>query len=277
VKKVKHIINWIVWSLLALHILFVIAINLPVVQTFFGSYAADALSQKLGTRVSLERIELGFPNRIILDNVDIFDQSDKTLLHAGRLSAKIDFLPLAEGRISISSAQIFSANVVLTKADSLAQPNYQFVLDSLASDSEEASALNLRINSLIIHHSNVSYDQQDQPQTPHRLNTKHLKVRDISAHIILKELQDDSLNVNIKRLAFNEQSGLAVNKLAMRLEANANQAHLEDFKLQLPHSTILINDAKATFDKDQMEQTLKYEAVINATPLTVNELSFIAP
>lgn len=276
-KKVKHIINWIVWSLLVLHILFVIVINLPAVQTFFGSYAADALSQKLGTRVSLERIELGFPNRIILDNVDIFDQSDKTLLHAGRLSAKIDFLPLAEGRISISSAQIFSANVVLTKADSLTQPNYQFVLDSLASDSEEASALNLRINSLIIRHSNVSYDQQDQPQTPHRLNTKHLKVRDISAHIILKELQDDSLNVNIKRLAFNEQSGLAVNKLAMRLEANANQAHLEDFKLQLPHSTILINDAKATFDKDQMEQTLKYEASTSTTPLTVNDLSFIAP
>ena len=187
-KKVKHIINWIVWSLVVLHILFVIAINLPVVQTFFGSYAADALSQKLGTRVSLERIELGFPNRIILDNVDIFDQSDKNLLHAGRLSAKIDFLPLAEGRISISSAQIFSANVVLTKADSLAQPNYQFVLDSLASDSEEPSTLNLRINSLIIRHSNVSYDQQDQPQTPHRLNTKHLKVSDISAHIILKEL-----------------------------------------------------------------------------------------
>ena len=278
VKKVKHIINWFVWSLLALHILFLIAIHAPFVQSFLGETAASAISEKLGTKVSLGKVEIGFPNRIIFDQVDILDQSNEKLLHAGRLTAKIDFLPLAEGRISISSAQIFSANVSLYKTDSLAKPNYQFVLDSLASEDDDApSTLNLRINSLIIRHSNVSYDQRDVPKTPNHLNPKHLKIADISTHIILKSLQEDSLNINIKRLAFNEQSGLKVNKLSLKLEANAKQARLADFKLQLPNSNVQINEAYAAYNKKRLKETLKYSAHISTTPLAISDLSCIVP
>ena len=277
-KKVKHIINWLLWSLLALHILLLVAIHIPFVQSFIGEQTASVLSEILGTQVSLGRVEIGFPNRIILDQVNIMDQSNEEMLHAGRLTAKIDFLPLIEGRISISSAQIFSANVLLYKTDSLAKPNYQFVLDSLASEDDDSpSALNLRINSLIVRHSSMSYDQRDVPQTPSKLNPKHLKIGDISTHIILKNLQEDSLNINIKRLTFSEQSGLKVNRLSLRLEANAKQAHLEDFKLQLPNSNLLINEAHATFDKDRLEETIKYDAQISTTPLSINDLSFIVP
>ena len=278
VKKVKHIINWFVWSLLALHILFLIVIHIPFVQSFIGDKAASALSEKLGTQVSLGRVEIGFPNRIILDQIDIADQSNEKMFHAGRLTAKIELLPLAKGRISISSAQIFSANVSLYKIDSLAKPNYQFLLDSLATeDDESSSALNLRINSLIIRHSQVSYDQRDVAQTPKCLNFKHLKFGNISTHIILKNLQEDSLNINIKRLAFNEQSGLNVNKLSLKLEANARYAHLEDFKLQLPSSNLLISEAKVTYNKMQLERTIQYSAKISTEPLSVKDLSFISP
>ena len=277
VKKVKHIVNWLVWSLLAVHILLLVAIHIPFVQSFIGEQAASALSEKLGTQVSLERVEIGFPNRIILDHVNILDQSNEEMLHAGRLTAKIDFLPLVEGRISISSAQIFSANVSLYKTDSLSKPNYQFVLDSLSSEDDTPSSLNLRINSLIIRHSSVAYDQRDIPQTPNKLNPKHLKIDDISTHIILKNLQEDSLNINIKRLTFNEQSGLKVNRLSLKLEANAKQAHLEDFRLQLPNSTLAINQAHATFNKERLEETIKYDAQISTTPLTVNDLSSFVP
>jgi hypothetical protein len=200
------------------------------------------------------------------------------MFHAGRLTAKIDFLPLINGRISISSAQIFSANVSLYKTDSLAKPNYQFVLDSLTTEGDEStSALNLRINSLIIRHSQVSYDQRDVAQTPKRLNFKHLKFRNISTHIILKTLQEDSLNINIKRLAFNEQSGLNVNKLSLKLEANARHAHLEDFKLQLPNSNLQINEAHVAYDKMQFEKTIQYTAKISTAPLSINDLSFVSP
>ena len=277
-NKLKHIINWTVWSLLVLYGSIFVLIHLPFTQHFLGRQIADIVSEKIGTDVKIERIELGFPNRIILDDVLIHDQQQEEMLRVGRLSAKIEFLPLSRGRISISSAQLFGTHANLYKKDSLSAPNYQFVLDSLASDdNEEPSQLNLRINSLIIRHSSIAYDQRDIPQTPQVFNPKHLKVSDISAHIILKELQSDSLNANIKRLAFKEQSGLNINRLSLSVEANEHQAELHDFRLQMPHSEVNIDAICATYDKEHIAETIQYETEVNAIALSPADIVCFLP
>ena len=276
--KLKHIINWSVWSIITLYVGGIVLLHLPVTQHFLGEKIADILSDKLGTKVKIERIEYGFPNRLILDNILINDKSQEEMLHVGRISAKLDFLPLANGRISISSAQLFGTHANLYKIDSLSAPNYQFVLDSLASDDDdEPSSLNLRINSLIIRHSSITYNQKDIPETPNALNYNHLKISDISAHVILKELQSDSLNVNIKRLAFTEQSGLNIERLSLCMEANGRQAFLKDFKLQMPHSEIAIDSILATYEKDHLRETLQYEADINVSSLAPEDIVCFMP
>ena len=263
---------------MALYILLMVAIHLPGVQSFIGEKTASVISDELGTEVMVKRVELGFLNRLILDDVLIYDQQDKEMVRVGRLSVKMDVLPLLEGRISISSAQLFGAHLNLYKPDSLSAPNYQFALDSLASnDSTSQSSLNLRINSLIVRHSSVNYDQHDIPKTPGQFNANHLHVSDISAHVIMKCLQDDSLNINVKRLAFNEQSGIEISKLALRLEANTTQARLEDFLLQTPHSTLTIDDTYATYQHDRLNETLRFETGIHTSPLAVNDFAFLLP
>ena len=69
VKKVKHIINWTIWSLMALYVLVLVLIHLPSTQRFIGRQVSETLSEVLGTDVSIDRVELGFLNRIILDDV----------------------------------------------------------------------------------------------------------------------------------------------------------------------------------------------------------------
>ena len=278
VKKLKHIINWTIWSLMALYVLVLVLIHLPSTQRFIGRQVSETLSEVLGTDVSIDRVELGFLNRIILDNVTMLDQENKEMLRVGRLSAKIDLLPLVNGKISISSAQLFGAHAQFYKADSLAIPNYQFVLDSLSSnDSTSNSALNLRINSLIIRHSSVSYDQYDIPETPEQFNLKHWKLNDISAHAIVKSLHEDSINVNIKRLAFNEKAGLKVNRLSLWVEANPNHARLKDFRLQTPGSDIGIDSIHATYDKDRFEDTFRYQAFVNVPRLSAKDFACFLP
>ncbi len=184
---------------------------MPAVQEYLGQRASRILAKQLGTSVSIGRLKYGLPSHLTLYQVNIKDQSGENLLTAGRISARLDLLPLSEGKISISTAQLFGARAQLYQRDSLTKPNFQFVLDSLASkDTTSTSTLNLRINSLIIRNTSVSYDRFDMPQTAGILNTNHLKVSDISSHIILKALTEDSLNVNIKRLSFKEQSGLNI-------------------------------------------------------------------
>ncbi|MFQ9809348.1 MAG: hypothetical protein ACLRYB_06975 [Segatella copri] len=140
---------------------------MPPVQAFIGSKVAGALAQKFGTQVSIGKVNLGFFNRIIIDDVMMLDQKGDSMICASRVSAKLDFLPLKDGKISVSSAQLFGLNANIYKQDAKSPMNIQFVLDSLASkDTTRHTPLDLHIGSLIIRHGAVAYNQRDIAPEP---------------------------------------------------------------------------------------------------------------
>ena len=281
IKKYKKIISGVVWTFLGLYILLFTLTHIPQFQQFLGSQVAKVLSDKLGTKVSVGRVDFGFFNRIIIDDVLILDQRQDELLKASRLSAKLDLLPLYEGRVSISAAQLFGAHLKLYRDSAAAQTNIQFVLDSLASrDTTTHTPLDLRINSLIMRHSSFSYDQHDAEKTEGRLNLQHLNMSDISAHIVLKALKEDSLNLNIKKLSFNEHSGLTVKRLTFHAEASLRQATVKDFLLQLPHSNLQLGDVTAYYqvtDGSLRPGSLTYRGTIEESDITFSDIVCLYP
>ena len=261
---------------MALYLLTIGATRLPFCQAFIGNKIAKVLSEKLGTSVSVGRVDIGLLNRIIIDDVSLFDQQNKQMLTVSRLSASIDLLPLSDGKIRISSAQLFGAHARFYQKDSLSKPNFQFVIDSLASkDTTSHTPLDLRVNTFIIRHSSVSFDRQDVANTPGLFNPKHLHVSDISAHILLKALTDDSLNVQIKRLGFKERSGINVDRLALRLNADKKQARLREFLLKMPSSRLQIDSLNASYQWDKkgfIASSLIYDGAIDNSYITLSDL-----
>ena len=280
-KILKHILNIAIWSLLGLYLLIILTFSIPAVQEYLGKRAANVLAKELGTSVSIGRLKYGLLSHLTLYQVNIKDQQGADMLTAGRISAHLDLLPLTDGKISISTAQLFGAHAKLYQKDSLAKPNFQFVLDSLASkDTTSTSTLNLRINSLIIRHSSVSYDRYDQPETAGILNPNHLKVSDISSHIILKTLSEDSLNVNIKRLSFKEQSGLNIKRLSMHFEGGRSNSSLTDFVLRMPGTNIQLGDIKASYrfrGEHFVTPSLQYSGSIEPSTITLSDLACLLP
>ena len=280
-KTLKHIINWTVWSLLALYLLVIGATHLPFCQDFIGKKIAQALSDKLGTYVNVGRVDIGLLNRIIIDDVSILDQQNMQMLNISRLSASIDLLPLSDGKIRISSAQLFGAHAKFYQKDSLSKPNFQFALDSLASkDTTSHTPFDLQVNTFIIRHSSVSYERQDAAKTPGLFNSQHLYVSDISAHILLKSLTDDSLNVQIKRLGFKEKSGIDVNRLALFLHADKKRAQLRDFLLEMPGSHLQIDSLDATYQWDEkglVASSFLYGGTIDNSFITPSDLRAFHP
>ena len=222
--------------------------SLPSVQHYLGRKAANVLATTLGTSVKVERMEYGLLTHLTLYGVLVKDQSSKDMLSIARLSANIDLLPLLSDRISISSIQLFGAHALLYQQTADSEPNFQFVIDSLASkDTTSTTPLDLRINSLIVRHSSVKYDRLFMPETEGRLNADHMHWQDISAHILLKTLTEDSINLSIKRLSLNEKSGLRVNRLSMRLEGGRTGCSLTDFHLRLPGTDVRLGDITASY------------------------------
>ena len=275
-KLLKNIINWTVWSIIALYLLLLLITHLPICQVYIGKKVAQAIGDQLNTEVNVGRIDLGFLNRIIIDDVCIYDQQQKRMLQIARLSARVDILPLTEGKISISSAQLFGAHARLYKKSQQTKPNFQFVLDALASeDTTQSKPLDLRINSLIIRRSSIVYDQLDAERTEGIFNPQHLNVHNISAQIILKTLTNDSIDLNVKRLSIMEQSGLSIDKLSMNLKAGKNGAHLSHFLLQMPSTQLNLYNLEASykFNHDTLDKTsLQYKGEVFDTYITPSDL-----
>ena len=267
-----------IWTLASLYLLLMVLLHIPAVQGFIGSQVSCSLGKMLGTEVQVGRVDLGFLNRIIIDDVVIYDQSHRKMIQASRLSGKIDLIPLlTDNRISISSAQLFGLNADFYKQTAETKPNFQFALDSLASkDSTAHKPLNLQIQSLVIRHGAVKYNEWDAPQTPRRLNLKHLELTNLSTHINLYTLTDDSISINVKKLSLKEKAGLDVRKLRFKLNAGKLSGKLSDFQLALPESHLDIPHAEVSYhmkDGTVEKSSIRFNANLKESKITPSDLA----
>lgn len=110
-KLLKYILNIIVWTLLGLYLLFILTFQLPATQEFAGRQIASLLAEKLGTDVKIKKAEYRIPSYLSLNDVLIKDQQGKDMLKVRHIAAKVELIPLLEGRISIASAQACLAHM----------------------------------------------------------------------------------------------------------------------------------------------------------------------
>jgi phi13 family phage major tail protein len=145
----------------------------------------------------------------------------------------------------------------------------QFVIDKLSSkDSTDSSPINLAINSLIVRRSCLKYDEWDAPKKSTTINPKHLDINNISAHILLRSLTPEDLSFTVKRLAFMEQSGLTLSRMSFHLERHRENIKLDNFFLQLPRSSLSIQELTGTADFDHIGETLNYSCPVIEASIT---------
>ena len=197
---------------------------------------ANVLCEKFDTHVSVGRVDLGFINRLIIDDSEMQDQQGKQMLRVSRISVKINLLALAKGQIDVTSAQFFGLHANLYKTTPASKPNFQFVVDSLASkdSTKQKTPLDLQINSLIIRNGAMRYRVLSHVNNSRKFSPENINARNISAHIIVNRITDDSLNVKVKRIAFDERCGFRMKSLSLHAVYGPTGASVSNFRLELP-------------------------------------------
>ena len=280
-KKFKHICNGIIWTLIVLYLLLIVLMHVPSVQTFLGKEVAEALADKFGTKVEVGKVNLGFFNRIIVDDVMMYDQEGDSLIYASRLSAKIDYIAATQGKISVSSAQIFGLRANLYRQTAKSPANFQFVLDSLASkDNTQHKPLDLHIGSLIIRRGAIAYNQRDVAPRSGVFSPQHIRVSELSSHILLNHVTDNSIDLLLKKLSFKDESGFKLQSLHFKLQADRQKATLKEFRLLMPRSELVLDDLKATYrfeGKRFIPESLRFKGGIQQSKITFADVASLVP
>lgn len=247
-RHLKRVIQWTIGVVCGLYLGLQIAMHIPIVQKWAGSTCASVLRNTFQWNISVGRIRFGLWNRIIIDDINLRDKQDSIMLHASRLAAKIDLLPLIEGRISIANAQLFGTQARLYQMTPDEKPNFQFLLDTFSSNDSTGSPIDLHIGSILLRRADVRWDKCWEPHAPAgTIDPSHLHFRNIAMTAHLRTLTPDSLNLIVKRLSFTEKSGLTLKKLSMEAEAGNKKGEIRKISLQLPNTILSIPSVTATW------------------------------
>lgn len=247
-KTLLHILSRTIWTIVGLYAVLMAVVHLPSVQAFIADTLKEKIEETIGSRVEIERVNLGFLNRVVVDGFEVYDQNKERLLKSSRVSVKIDLIDLMSGKINLTSAQLFGldANIYKNKPD---EPlNFQFIVDSLASsDTTSHTPLNLKISSLVIRNGAVRYNLRYLPQKDGKFDANHLSVSSLSTHIMLYELTDSSIDVNVKHMSLQEKAGLEVKDIQLHAKAGGGKAGISNLHIALPHSDIIVPKFNADY------------------------------
>lgn len=214
-----------------------------------SSYVSELVSKKLGTGVHLGNTLITPFNRVVLKDVVIEDQSRRPMLKAEHLGARVVLSDLMKGRLVVDNLEFFNARLSFYKTTPKAQPNYEFVIDSLKSKNPEQKGLELIVKTLIIRDLSLKYDVLSEPFSRNKFDLNHLSLNRFQANLRLNHIGQDSLNIRVRHIQLREKNGLEIKHLAGRLLAGKNNTQLLGFQLETPYSTIKISDVVAQNEK----------------------------
>ena len=81
----------------------ILLLHLPFVQKQMGSWVANALSEKLGTEVKVGNVNLGFLNRLIIDDIYAEDLEGRPMLKVARTSASFNIISLLKESLILTT------------------------------------------------------------------------------------------------------------------------------------------------------------------------------
>ena len=105
-KKILKYTGIVIAALLALIIALVLSLQLPAVQNFAKGKLVNYLEKKIKTKVSLDRVYIGFPNSLVMENLFLKGQKVDTLLFARKLDVGLNIPKLLNNTADITSIDL---------------------------------------------------------------------------------------------------------------------------------------------------------------------------
>lgn len=209
-KKIAKITAWVLISLLFLLLAVIIAIQIPFVQNKIKDKALVFMESTIGTPVSLERIEISFPKKIVVKGLYLESQEKDTLLYTDYLGVDISLFKLLSNTVEVSNFELngFKANV---KRDSAARFNFDYIIEAFATEEapkeEESAAWNIVLGNVLLEELELAfkddYDGHDLDLKLYSFKTrvKTFDLEDFGFAIPRIDVDGLTLNYNRKEVA----------------------------------------------------------------------------
>ena len=258
-------------------------LSLHPVQERLCNKGEKALSEYLGTEVSIRSVSITPFNRLELNDVLIKDQQGDSLLTVSKLGAGISLRDLiADHRIIVTYGEIIGLAGHVTRPDKDSPTNMQFIIDAFKpKDDKPPKPFDVQVKTVVVRQSALTYDVLNQPRKAGQFDPNHLAVKNLRADLTLPCLKNNDFDIRIKRLSFDEGSGFSLRRLSSDVHITDNALDVKDIKVKLPNSDITLDDLHLEYSSlKNLGNELKQMPLCIRTPgstVTPSDLAAFAP
>lgn len=135
-KKILRITLISFSSFLLLTALLIFSLRFGFMQDFLKDRIISYIEDKIKTPVSLERVYIGFPNTLEIENLHLKGQKVDTLLYAQKLEIGLDMWQLINSKADITHINLEGINTHIVRNEN-GSFNFDYILNAFASDKKE--------------------------------------------------------------------------------------------------------------------------------------------
>ena len=253
-------------------------LRFDAVQHRLASFVSDKLKSSIDIPFEAASIDVCFPNKLTIDSILVKDIVGDTIASIPRLATSFDIIPLIrKGEVKVHTVTLSEPDIRLSRADSVAPLNIQFIIDKFSSkDSSESVTPDIYINQIHIYDGRVSYNVLSAPQKE-SFDPSHINIDNLQANIALRAITADSLDLYIRRIAFDEGSGLAVKRLRASINATKEKARISRLNITTTGSNLSSKGININFPNEEKGNNLSYSGELQSNRLTIKEFAPIVP
>ena len=231
-------------SVLVLLLVLIFSLRIPAVQNFIKDKLVVYLEDKIKTKVSLDKVYIGFPNSLVMENLYLKGQDVDTLLAVKKLDVGLDMWQLIHSKADLTSIDLegLRANVVRNPKGKF---NFDYIINAFATS-----------------------DKEESPSKPFIISLDKIRLKDIGVNF-----NDQQSGNNIK--AYFKSFDTRVKTFDLQKNAYAvNAINLDGLKLKLKQDLVKEVAKKVEKKVDSLNQSKAMSLGINKIKLTNFDIDY---
>jgi translocation and assembly module TamB len=125
-KSILKTILWIVSSFILIIIIAGLLLRMPAAGSRIADFAASFISNKTGTKVEIERINISFSGSAVVEGVFLEDLNNDTLIYAGLTKVNLSLKDLVRKKLHLNSVALENADIQISNTESDSLFSYEF-------------------------------------------------------------------------------------------------------------------------------------------------------
>ena len=261
-------------------IVLTLVVELPSVQNYLIDRATQFASEKLETKVSIDRIKLGVLGSVRVDGFYVEDYQQDTLLYVGKLRVYLSRIP-DEGGVVLRNGVIANSYLNIRETPEGVMNIKQVVERLTNKDRQKKSNFVLKVEDVRIDDFSLVIEQQEHRNPSYGIDYKDMHLEHMSAFVDNFMLDGGRIGGYIRNFSTIEHSGFMVQNFTGRFMVDKGLVELRDFEvmaeksdIRLPYFTLRGEDWQAY--KDFINNVV-IEGEIRRSAASTDDIAHFAP